>query len=87
MIASRVALGVALAALVLLAGCGQKGPLYRPADEQAAEQYDPVDAYREERQTQPQPPQAAGSADSADDGAGATTDGNDANVTPRGAGE
>ncbi|MFY0992772.1 LPS translocon maturation chaperone LptM [Halomonas sp. C05BenzN] len=29
----------ALALLVGLAGCGQKGPLYLPDDEQAAERY------------------------------------------------
>ncbi|RDB42182.1 lipopeptide [Halomonas sp. DQ26W] len=28
-----------LATLMLLAGCGQKGPLYQPDDEQAAERY------------------------------------------------
>ncbi|MEQ6917972.1 LPS translocon maturation chaperone LptM [Halomonas aquatica] len=28
--------------LVLLAGCGQKGPLYLPGDEAAAERYDPA---------------------------------------------
>ena len=28
---------------LLLAGCGQKGPLYMPDDEQAAERYDPQD--------------------------------------------
>lgn len=39
-----------LAALVL-AGCGQKGPLYMPDDEQAAEQYDPQHAY--EQQAEP----------------------------------
>lgn len=27
--------------LLLLAGCGQKGPLYLPGDEAAAERYDP----------------------------------------------
>ncbi|SDM44613.1 lipoprotein-attachment site-containing protein [Franzmannia pantelleriensis] len=37
---------LAMCALVLLlAGCGQKGPLYMPDDEQAAERYgDPADA-------------------------------------------
>ncbi|QEA38522.1 lipoprotein [Pistricoccus aurantiacus] len=29
---------------LLLAGCGQKGPLYMPDDEQAAERFDPQDA-------------------------------------------
>ncbi|MGM0983042.1 MAG: LPS translocon maturation chaperone LptM [Pseudomonadota bacterium] len=33
-----LALGVGLA----LAGCGQKGPLYLPGDEAAAERYDPA---------------------------------------------
>lgn len=32
-------------ALFTLAGCGQKGPLYMPDDEQASEQYDPQGAY------------------------------------------
>ena len=32
-------------ALLLVAGCGQKGPLYLPDDQQAAERYgDPADA-------------------------------------------
>ncbi|WP_083632944.1 LPS translocon maturation chaperone LptM [Chromohalobacter japonicus] len=39
------ALGIALLAL---AGCGQKGPLYMPDDEQASEQYDPADAYEDD---------------------------------------
>lgn len=30
---------LALAALLVLAGCGQKGPLYLPGDEAAAERY------------------------------------------------
>ncbi len=30
---------LALAALLMLAGCGQKGPLYLPDDEQAAQRY------------------------------------------------
>ncbi|CAM3487474.1 LPS translocon maturation chaperone LptM [Halomonas lysinitropha] len=33
-----LALGLGLA----LAGCGQKGPLYLPGDEAAAERYDPA---------------------------------------------
>ncbi|MFC2991656.1 MULTISPECIES: LPS translocon maturation chaperone LptM [Halomonas] len=33
-----------LALLVGVAGCGQKGPLYLPDDEQAAQQYGPRDA-------------------------------------------
>ncbi len=39
------ALGIAL---LTLAGCGQKGPLYMPDDEQASEQYDPADAYEDD---------------------------------------
>ncbi len=31
-----------------LAGCGQKGPLYMPDDEQASEQYDPANAYEDD---------------------------------------
>mgnify|MGYP001453769386 CR=1 FL=1 len=33
----------------LLAGCGQKGPLYLPGDEQAAETYDPTGAAYDEQ--------------------------------------
>ncbi|WP_163559193.1 lipoprotein [Halomonas sp. NO4] len=33
----RLALGTALLAALLVAGCGQKGPLYLPDDEAAAE--------------------------------------------------
>jgi predicted small lipoprotein YifL len=32
----------ALALGLVLAGCGQKGPLYLPGDEAAAERYDPA---------------------------------------------
>ena len=35
---------LALALALALAGCGQKGPLYLPDDEQAAERYGPADA-------------------------------------------
>jgi len=35
----RALAAVLLAAALLLAGCGQKGPLYLPGDEAAAEQY------------------------------------------------
>ncbi|MCM2131504.1 lipoprotein [Larsenimonas sp. GH3-8] len=40
-----------LLATLVLAGCGQKGPLYMPNDEQAAEKYDPQHAY--EQQSEP----------------------------------
>lgn len=43
-----------------LTGCGQKGPLYHPGNEQAAEEYDPAGAYEE---GDAQPP-----AEKADDG-------------------
>ena len=36
------ALALALALGLVLAGCGQKGPLYLPGDEAAAERYDPA---------------------------------------------
>nr|WP_298413939.1 lipoprotein [uncultured Halomonas sp.] len=39
--------GIALLLLMLLAGCGQKGPLYSPSDEEAAEAYDPAREYTE----------------------------------------
>nr|WP_163578092.1 lipoprotein [Halomonas faecis] len=37
---ARLALSAALLAALLVAGCGQKGPLYLPDDEAAAERYD-----------------------------------------------
>ncbi|MDZ7748208.1 MAG: lipoprotein [Halofilum sp. (in: g-proteobacteria)] len=36
----RAFLSATLVALLLLAGCGQKGPLYRPGDEAPAAQDD-----------------------------------------------
>lgn len=42
-------LGLAVLMLALLAGCGQKGPLYLPGDEEAAEAYDPGNAYADEQ--------------------------------------
>ncbi|TDU18991.1 putative lipoprotein [Chromohalobacter marismortui] len=58
-------------AVFTLAGCGQKGPLYMPDDEQASEQYDPAGAYEnddaadsdasgEDDATPPQPESDAG---------------------------
>ena len=42
---ARLAILMILMALgMALAGCGQKGPLYLPSDEAAAEQYGPRDA-------------------------------------------
>ncbi|AMD02535.1 lipoprotein [Halomonas sp. ANAO-440] len=35
----RLALAPLILAVLLLAGCGQTGPLYLPDDEQAAERY------------------------------------------------
>jgi len=46
------ALPALLLAAGVLAGCGQKGPLYHPGDEQAARQYDPADAYTPDDETQ-----------------------------------
>ncbi|MCK2185636.1 lipoprotein [Halomonas sp. YJPS3-2] len=38
---------LALLTLALLAGCGQKGPLYLPGDEAAAERYAPQSAQQD----------------------------------------
>ena len=38
---------ILLLILALLAGCGQKGPLYLPSDKEAAAEYDPGDEYAE----------------------------------------
>jgi len=46
------ALGLALILALGLAGCGQKGPLYLPDDEQAAEQYGPRDDQQGEEQSE-----------------------------------
>ncbi|OHV08378.1 hypothetical protein BH688_13770 [Kushneria phosphatilytica] len=43
----RLVLG-ALALPLVLAGCGQKGPLYLPSNQQAQEKYDPQHAYESE---------------------------------------
>ncbi len=42
-------LALAALALALLAGCGQKGPLYLPDDEAAAERYGGSAAQQNER--------------------------------------
>ncbi|SDL87071.1 Predicted small lipoprotein YifL [Modicisalibacter muralis] len=42
-------LGLALLMLAMLAGCGQKGPLYLPGDEEAAATYDPGNEYADEQ--------------------------------------
>ncbi len=47
-----LALMLALGLAQGLAGCGQKGPLYLPDDEQAAEQYGPRDAQQDEEQSE-----------------------------------
>ncbi len=39
--------GITALLLMLLAGCGQKGPLYLPGDEEAAEAYDPAREHME----------------------------------------
>nr|WP_045993944.1 lipoprotein [Halomonas sp. S2151] len=38
-----------LLALMALAGCGQKGPLYQPGDEEAAERYGPRETVEDEQ--------------------------------------
>ncbi|WP_181248648.1 lipoprotein [Halomonas sp. H10-59] len=38
-----------LLALMALAGCGQKGPLYLPGDEEAAERYGPRETVEDEQ--------------------------------------
>ncbi|MGM0913819.1 MAG: LPS translocon maturation chaperone LptM [Pseudomonadota bacterium] len=48
------ALGLALILALGLAGCGQKGPLYLPDDEQAAEQYGPREGQQGEDQSEDQ---------------------------------
>lgn len=37
------------ALLMVLAGCGQKGPLYLPGDEEAAERYGPRETVEDEQ--------------------------------------
>ena len=41
-------LGLTLLILAMLAGCGQKGPLYLPGDKEAAATYDPGNEYDDE---------------------------------------
>lgn len=38
-----------LLALMAVAGCGQKGPLYLPGDEEAAERYGPRETVEDEQ--------------------------------------
>ncbi|WP_148252511.1 LPS translocon maturation chaperone LptM [Aidingimonas lacisalsi] len=37
----RLGISLLIAILLVTAGCGQKGPLYLPDDDEAAERYDP----------------------------------------------
>nr|WP_251976039.1 lipoprotein [Salinicola sp. S1-1-2] len=48
-------LGVLVGALLALAGCGQKGPLYLPGDSESAETYDPQNAYEDAPQSTQDP--------------------------------
>ncbi|MCG7599475.1 lipoprotein [Halomonas sp. McH1-25] len=69
---SRSALAALLLALALLAGCGQKGPLYLPGDEEAAETYDPAGSYEsqpEESQSEAGQDNALDAGDTASSGA------------------
>ncbi|RKR07459.1 putative small lipoprotein YifL [Kushneria sinocarnis] len=52
----------ALALPLVLAGCGQKGPLYMPSDQQAQERYDPQDAYDEGSDSDSGQPRSSGAA-------------------------
>lgn len=44
---SGIVIAALFLSLMLLAGCGQKGPLYLPGNEEAAEEYNPGDEYAE----------------------------------------
>ena len=48
---ASIAMALALVLAAGLAGCGQKGPLYLPGDEQAAEQYGPREAAQGDEQS------------------------------------
>jgi predicted small lipoprotein YifL len=51
----RLALTALLLAVLLVAGCGQKGPLYLPGDEEAAEAYDPAGTHESQpEESQPE---------------------------------
>ncbi|SEM79234.1 LPS translocon maturation chaperone LptM [Halomonas caseinilytica] len=52
-------LPILLLLAVLLAGCGQKGPLYQPDNEAAAERYAPPDESATERDDTTTPERAA----------------------------
>ena len=43
-----LALSLLTLSLLALSGCGQKGPLYMPGDEEAAKTYDPQGVYEED---------------------------------------
>ena len=61
-----------LLTLTLLAGCGQKGPLYLPGNEEAAETYDPMgDTY----DSQPEESQPGADQDNDTDAGDATSPG------------
>ncbi|MBN8412942.1 lipoprotein [Halomonas sp. DP8Y7-3] len=48
--ATSALLLILLLAMTSLAGCGQKGPLYLPGDEEAAERYGPRDSVDQDDQ-------------------------------------
>lgn len=66
---SAIIPGVIAVMLLALAGCGQKGPLYLPGDEAAAQDYDPQGAYDQNARTEDDTTPAAGNepTQSADD--------------------
>ncbi|ERL51235.1 LPS translocon maturation chaperone LptM [Halomonas huangheensis] len=48
----------------VVAGCGQKGPLYLPSDEEAAERYGPREEAQQDEEQQPEDESSDASADS-----------------------
>lgn len=66
---------LAILMLALLAGCGQKGPLYLPGDEEAAETYDPGNAYADEQGDEQGDEQADDNGDDSDDSQKGNDDG------------
>lgn len=55
--------GLSLLCMMLLVGCGQKGPLYLPSDERSTEQYDPAGAHQADPDQQPNSDAASASSD------------------------
>ncbi|QEM83506.1 LPS translocon maturation chaperone LptM [Halomonas binhaiensis] len=60
---TSVVVALLLGALLGLSGCGQKGPLYHPDDEEAAKRYDPASQLEQDQQDEEETEQ-----DTSDDG-------------------